>query len=186
MDSRALIAGMALAGFAASCAAPRSAPSGDGTLSLTSPSFESGEAIPPEHATGPAGGSNISPPLAWEGAPGGTRSFALEVVDMHPVAHHFVHWLVVDIASGNARLTRGASRTAMPPGSKELNATSGRVGWSGPQPPIGSGAHTYRFTLYALDTPSLDVGVDASLEEFRASVESHVLASAVLEGTFER
>jgi len=40
---------------------------------------------------------NVSPQLSWMGAPSETKSFALSMVDRHPVAGNYVHWLVVDI-----------------------------------------------------------------------------------------
>jgi len=45
---------------------------------LTSPAFANGAAIPTRHAKG---GDNVSPPLAWEDVPAGTRSFAPIIED---------------------------------------------------------------------------------------------------------
>jgi phosphatidylethanolamine-binding protein (PEBP) family uncharacterized protein len=44
------------------------------SLSLTSTAFPSGARIPARHT---CEGEDLSPPLAWSGAPPGTRSFAL-------------------------------------------------------------------------------------------------------------
>jgi phosphatidylethanolamine-binding protein (PEBP) family uncharacterized protein len=57
---------------------------------------------------------NISPQLEWDDAPEGTRSFALEFVDIHPIAQDFVHWLVADISQQLSSLPEGAagSRTS--------------------------------------------------------------------------
>lgn len=155
-------------------------------MELTSPAFANGSGIPAEHASAAAGGRNTSPPLEWNAPPEGTASFALECVDMHPRANRWVHWLVADIPPQATSLPTGASRAAMPPPSRELPNTFGTPGWGGPQPPPGSGAHTYRFTLYALDVPALGVPDRSSAEQFRAALDGHVLAQAALEGTFER
>ena len=76
------------------------------------------------------GGQNLSIPLAWSGAPAETRSFALAIVDRSPVAHNWVHWLVVDLPATSDHLPQGASGTpAMPGGSRELNSSFGSTGY---------------------------------------------------------
>src|SRR5687767_2186896 len=47
-------------------------------LTITSPAFAHDGTIPTEHT---CEGDDLSPPLAWSGAPAGTRSFALIVDD---------------------------------------------------------------------------------------------------------
>lgn len=138
------------------------------------------------HATAAAGGSNVSPPLSWSGAPEGTMSFALECVDLAPIAHRWVHWLIVGIPAEVTSLVAGASRARMPAGARELSNGYGATGWGGPQPPVGSGVHEYHFTLYALNTARIEVADDASLDEFHAALRANVLASGSLTGTFQR
>lgn len=152
-------------------------------MRLTSPAFPDGTPMPAEHSRD---GEDLSPPLGWSDAPPGARSFALACVDRHPAANGWVHWLVVDVPSEAAGLPSGASGTAMPPGSRELPNTFGRAGWGGPQPPRGTGPHTYEFTVYALDVPSLDVPGTASADDVLAAMSGHVLASGTLEGTYSR
>jgi phosphatidylethanolamine-binding protein (PEBP) family uncharacterized protein len=43
------------------------------------------------------GGENVSPGFSWEDPPPGTKSFALSIMDPHPVANNWVHWFVIDI-----------------------------------------------------------------------------------------
>jgi len=160
--------------------------SGSSGFTVTSPAFSAGAPIPLEYATVAAGGRNLSVPLEWRLAPPGTRSFAVEVVDLHPVAHGWLHWLVIDIPPSSSGLPGGASGQSMPAGAHELANTAGRAGWGGPQPPVGSGAHVYRFTVFALDTASLPLSARASLDEFQNAARQHVLASAMVTGTFER
>jgi Raf kinase inhibitor-like YbhB/YbcL family protein len=122
---------------------------------------------------------NLSPPLSWENVPQGTQSFALAVVDRHPVARNYVHWLVIDMSADVISLKEGASgRALMPAGSRELKA------YGGPNPP--SGSHDYEFTLYALKTEKLDLPEKGSLETFTKAVEQSSLATAKLVGTFAR
>jgi phosphatidylethanolamine-binding protein (PEBP) family uncharacterized protein len=108
---------------------------------LSSPAFENGEAIPLKHARA---GENASPPLVWTAAPPGARSFALAVVDVHPVARNYVHWLVAGLGPDVSSIAEGASGSRqMPPGSRELKA------YVGPFPP--SGSHDYESPVRARD-----------------------------------
>jgi len=133
------------------------------------------------------GGQNVSIPYSWSSAPHGTRSFALTLVDTAPVAHDWVHWMVVDIPSDAASVPEGASKTsAMPDGAGELRNSFGSAGYGGPQPPPGTGQHPYVATLYALDVAKLGLSADSSLAQFNSAVAGHVLATATCTGTFGR
>lgn len=80
---------------------------------LRSSDFEDQHEIPQRHGKRI---ENVSPQLSWAGAPAETRSFALSVVDRHPVAGDYVNWLVVDIDADVTSLTTGAAGAAMPDG----------------------------------------------------------------------
>jgi len=155
---------------------------------VESNAYDEGSMIPPRFATRKvAGGTGASVPLRWENEPAGTRSYVLTMIDHHPVAHEWLHWLVVDIPLGAHELPEGASRTgAMPAGAMELGNTGGRAGYGGPQPPVGSGPHRYEVTIHALDVPRLGVHADATLGEVRAAMHGHVLGTASLTGYFEQ
>ena len=156
-------------------------------MKLTCETFREGASLPARHAArAVSGGANESFPLHWEGAPEKTRSFALSVVDPHPVARDWVHWLVVNIPAGTQSLPAGGSTASMPAGARELRNSFGKTGYGGPQPPLGSGPHPYVVTLYALDAVGVDVRDDASLEEFRRAIRPHVLAEAAITGFYER
>lgn len=155
-------------------------------LSISSPAFEGGGIIPSEHAMSAAGGSNISIPYEWRGAPADTKAFALALVDRAPVAKNWVHWLVVDIPPDATSLPRGASGSAMPSGARELDNTFGFAGYGGPEPPRGTGNHPYEATIYALDVPSLALPEKASLPQFEKAISGHVLASGSVTGLFSQ
>jgi Raf kinase inhibitor-like YbhB/YbcL family protein len=144
-------------------------------MTLSSSSFEDGGDIPQKHGKKI---ENVSPPLSWTDAPPGTRSFALCVVDRHPVAGNYLHWLVVDIPSDESSLREGAAGGAMPAGSREARP------YAGPFPP--SGTHDYEFSLLALDTDRLELPKEASLEAFTQAAEPHALETARLVGRFTR
>lgn len=157
-------------------------------MNLTSPAYRDGETMPARFATvNVTGGEGLSVPLEWDDVPPGTLSFALALIDIHPVARGWIHWLVTDIPADTSGLPEGASRTlAMPSGSLELPNTSGPAGYGGPQPPVGSGVHDYVANLFALDVERLGESRDASWEDVRAATSGHVLGTATLVGRFGR
>jgi len=61
-----------------------------------------------------AGGKNISVPVSWKNVPAGAKSFALSIVDPHPVAQNWVHWLVINIPKEVTVIEEGASRKGCP------------------------------------------------------------------------
>ncbi len=155
-------------------------------MELSSPAFADKGTIPLAHVMPGAGGQNISLPLQWSAVPPGTRSLALAVVDPHPVARNWVHWLVINIPPDSTALPAGASQKAMPAGAVELKNSFGKLGYGGPQPPPGTGDHPYVVTLYALNTPKLDLPADTSLGSFQKALEGKVLATATITGMFGR
>ena len=206
MTLRILKAAFALAilGGALACEADDDdAPAGP--FSLTSPEFVESGLIPLQFT---GDGENVSPPLQWSGAPSGTQSFALVMVDpdvpwgqtvpaygqMPPPgtqpADFFIHWIVTGIPATTTSLPTGASPGNMPAGIIEPMNSFGLFGgaanqYGGPAPPPGTKAHAYRFVLYALDVPSL-TGVSASSDYATVTVAmaGHVLAATTLTGYF--
>ena len=65
-------------------------------ITVTSATLKANETIPKDHT---ADGKNVSPALAWTGAPAGTKQFAMIMDD--PDAQfgggNFVHWVVYKI-----------------------------------------------------------------------------------------
>ena len=141
---------------------------------LKSPAFDDGQEIAQKYGKR---SENVSPPLEWEGTPDGTRSFALAFVDIHPIARGYVHWLVADIGPLVSSLPEGAANGSNP-GFVEIEP------YVGPFPP--SGTHDYEFTIYALDTQTLDLRGNAGLEEFTRAAKAHSLATATLVGKFTK
>lgn len=155
-------------------------------MEITSSAFTDKGMIPLPYVMPGAGGQNISLPLSWTDVPPGTRSFALAIVDPHPVANNWIHWLVIDIPPEVTALAAGASRTAMPVGAKELRNSFGDVGYGGPQPPPGTGDHPYVVTLYALNVASLDLPEKTSLGAFQKALQGKILATSTITGMFGR
>ena len=155
-------------------------------MQITSSAFQDGDKIPSQYVMPGAGGQNVSVPLTWSGAPAGAQSFALAMVDPHPIARNWVHWLVIDLPQDSASIPAGASGKGMPQGAVELQNSFGETGYGGPQPPRGSGDHPYVFTLYALSVPKVEIGKSAGLAAFKQALEGKILATATLTGYFGR
>jgi Raf kinase inhibitor-like YbhB/YbcL family protein len=165
--------------------ASRDAQGRDMTFILTSPAFPPNGEIPREHT---CDGEDISPPLAWSGAPAGTRSFALIVDDPDapdPRAPKtvWVHWILYDIPATAGSLPRGATTGELPPGTKEGINDWKRTGYGGPCPPVGR--HRYFHKLYALDAELGDLG-KPTRSQLETAMKGHALAEAELVGTYQR
>ena len=154
-------------------------------LTITSSAFSDGSTIPVRFT---CDGENASPPLAWRGAPDDTRSFALIVDDPDspdPAAPKrvWVHWLAWNLPASTASLDENATRDGMPAGAREGTNDGGSSGWTAPCPPIGR--HRYYHRLFALDA-MLDVSPGAKRAELERAMNGHVLATAVVMGTYSR
>lgn len=153
-------------------------------LQLTSPAFAPGAIVPARYT---CDGVDVSPPLAWQGAPAGTRSFVLIVDDPDapdPAAPKmtWVHWVLYNLPPDRHELAEGASQHLPPQVGQGLNDWQ-RTGWGGPCPPIGQ--HRYFFKLYALDTVLPDLGHPAK-HRLEQALQGHVLGEAQLIGVYRR
>jgi Raf kinase inhibitor-like YbhB/YbcL family protein len=153
-------------------------------LSLTSTAFTEGGSIPVKYT---CDGADLSPPLAWSGAPQGTAALALIADDPDAPGRTWVHWVLYDVPATFAGLPESVSKVEAP---KELaGAVQGRndsheVGYGGPCPPPGP-AHRYFFKLYALAAP-LRLKPGASKQDVERAMQGHTLATAQLMGKYAR
>ncbi len=166
-------------------AAPRPRQEVRMSLQLSSTSFRDHGEIPRRHT---CDAEDLSPPLAWAGAPAGTRSLALIVDDPDapdPAAPQmtWVHWVLYNLPAAATSLPEGATAKTLPSGALEGLNDWKRPGWRGPCPPVGR--HRYVHKLYALDAllPDLRRPTKAQLEK---AMEGHVLARTALVGTYAR
>jgi hypothetical protein len=155
-------------------------------MELSSQAFQDGGKIPLKHVMQGIGGQNASLPFSWSAVPPGTKSFALSIVDMHPVAREWMHWLVINIPANVNSLPEGASGKGMPKGAYEMANSFGGLGYGGPQPPKGTGDHSYVVTIYALNTDRLPQNFNTSLSDFRKSLVRKVIATATMTGKYGR
>jgi Raf kinase inhibitor-like YbhB/YbcL family protein len=145
-------------------------------LELTSGAFRDGDAIPEKYS---CDGEDLSPPFAWSNLPEGTRSLALIVHDPDAPSGDFTHWVAWDIDPAAGQLGEGD------PAPGEGANGRGGLGYMGPCPPPGHGAHRYFLRLYALDAP-VDLDTGAEKDQLKQKLDGHVLADARLVGIYER
>jgi len=128
------LAGCGTAGYGASVAPSR--------MSVSSEAFVSG--ILPQRYT--CHGEKMRPPLNWSGAPEGTKSIALIVDDSSAPITPTIYWLVFDINPGATDIQEGA----LPTGARQGLNSAGTATYNAPCP--HGRTHSYRFTVYALNT----------------------------------
>jgi Raf kinase inhibitor-like YbhB/YbcL family protein len=151
-------------------------------LVLTSTAFTDGQAIPAKYT---ADGDDVSPPLAWEHVPEGTRSLALVCEDPDAPRGTWTHWVLFNLPPDTKKLEENVARKAtLPNGAVQGGNDFGKTGYGGPSPPPGK-PHRYFFKLYALDTP-LKLQADATRQQLLAALHGHVLDEAQLMGTYGR
>jgi Raf kinase inhibitor-like YbhB/YbcL family protein len=153
-------------------------------LILTSAAFAEGGAIPAKHT---CDGADVSPPLAWSGAPSGVVTFALIADDPDAPGGTWVHWVLFNLPGDASALPEDVPKTDQ---LRQLGAAEQgrndfrRVGYGGPCPPPGR-PHHYVFRLYALNQP-LPLGAGASKQDVERAMRGHVVADARLTGTYAR
>lgn len=143
-------------------------------FSLFSSAFHSGGAIPMRYT---CKGTGLRPPLGWTAPPARTRSLALAVVDPDAPSGAFTHWLVWNIKP---------SARALPPATapaRQGRNDAGRIGWTAPCPPAGTGIHRYVFRLYALNA-RLALQTGATRAQFLRAIRGHVVGVARLVGLY--
>jgi Raf kinase inhibitor-like YbhB/YbcL family protein len=155
------------------------------SLAFISSAFAAGGEIPLRHT---CEGEDLSPPLAWSGAPNGTKSFALIVDDPDapdPKAPKmtWVHWVLYNLPASTHALPEGTTSRSLPAGTREGLNDWKRTGYGGPCPPVGR--HRYFHKLYALDAALPDLGTPTKAELERA-MKGRVLARAELIGTYQK
>ena len=189
----------------------------DLSMTFTSPVFNEKRRIPKTHTCiggtvdkpgayfarsnlTPTDAQNLSPPLAWSGAPEGAQSFALIMRSTELLASDetWVHWVIWNIPADVTELAEGVEELeTLANGASQGFNSGGVTGYLGPCPPdmlsvykpsssVGNEnpkqeIEKYRFEIYALDT-TLDLPAGATRDDLLKAMDGHILASGVLVG----
>jgi len=157
-------------------------------------------------------GDNISPAIAWSGAPAQTKSYALIVVDpdvpanfdtankpdkiipMNFARQNFYHWVLINIPTQVTGIFEGKNSSGVTAGGKPVGRTSygtngingyGFGGYDGPCPPWNDERlHHYHFIVYALDVASLNLPDPVNGSLAKSAMTGHILAQGEVMGTY--
>jgi phosphatidylethanolamine-binding protein (PEBP) family uncharacterized protein len=130
-------------------------------LTLTSPAFATGNALPADLKCSRDDGDGLSPPLAWTGVPAGTQSLALIMYHypkgttegMNPPSQY---WLLWNIPVETVSLPRGNPASIGDEGSDKDGRATGYTPPCSPKPLFSlteGPQHQYFIELFALNAP---------------------------------
>ncbi len=145
-----------------------------GPMSLTSPAFADGDALPVEHT---CDGADRSPPLAIAGVPDGATTLLVVMDDPDAPGGTFDHWVSYDIVVSD-EIPAGTE-----PGIPGVNSF-GERGYRGPCPPPGD-PHHYVFHVLALDS-GLGLAEGETKAAVLAAAAGKTVAEASLTGLYGR
>jgi len=161
-------------------------------FTLTSPEIKAGSTLPQRFEFNGFGcsGENKSPALKWNGAPKGTKSFAVTMYDPDaPTGSGWWHWQVYNIPAEVSELAANAgalNSTSLPEGALQGRSDFGTPAWGGTCPPQGDKPHHYIFTVYALKTEKIEIPADASAALTGYMIHANMLGSASLTAKYGR
>jgi Raf kinase inhibitor-like YbhB/YbcL family protein len=153
-------------------------------LTVTSPAADPDK---PMNAVFTELGKDISPSVAWEGAPPQTRAYAVIMED--PDGHGSrpaLHWLVYNIPGSQTSLPRNVRTEAQVKGKGGImqgKNFAGGIGYIGPNPPAGDPPHHYHIEVFALSRP-LRLKGGATLEQVLNAMNETVVAEGETVATF--
>lgn len=153
-------------------------------MTLTSNDIQPGAAIALAHIYPRCGGENISPQLTWGGAPAGTMSFVVTMIDTSVKPSQWSHWIVVDLPANTGSLARGTK--IFPGEARAIPSNFGDANYDGPCPPNGTGAHEYQLTIWALPTPTISLAADMKATDLNRALTKIALDHASLTGFVKR
>ena len=139
-------------------------------------------------ALGVPGGRDLSPQLAWTGAPSETKSYVVAAYDPDaPTVSGMWHWAVANIPASVTSLPEGAGAPEfdLPQGAICLPNDSRMRQYVGAVPPAGDGPHRYFFMVSALDVEHLPIPEDGTPGLLNFMMLGHVVARGAIVATGE-
>ena len=163
-------------GHAKALAVTLIAPAKQSPLTVTSPAFADGGAVPCSN-TQYCG--NVFPGLSWSAGPAGTRSYVVIMQGPGEGAEVSLHLTVFNIPAGVTHLPAGMTN---PPSGASLgpNVHGLHHAYAGPHP-HDAGRSEYHLQVFALDS-RLHLSRSVTFDELIAAMRGHVLADGQLVG----
>jgi phosphatidylethanolamine-binding protein (PEBP) family uncharacterized protein len=161
-------------------AALEPAPPRTGALVLRSPAVGADGILPVEFT---GDGASISPPLAWSGAPEGTKAFAVIMHHVAPDGELKWYWTLYNLPATTSSLPKAAQGI----GTAGSNSINRRPGYAPPHSK-GPGVKFYTLTLYALSAPVAPAGDPAKVDRasLLAAMQGRILDRAELQVSYTR
>lgn len=154
------------------------------SLNITS-SFKNGDFIPKKYT---CEGEDISPELVITEIPANAKAIAIICDDPDAPVGTFVHWVLWNLPVKGTKLVVAENFKKvdkLADGTRQGYNDFGKVGYNGPCPPRGHGAHHYHFKVYALDT-TLDIKGNVKKADLEKAMKGHILAQGEIVGLYER
>lgn len=149
------------------------------TFSATTTAFLDQGALPVLYT---CDGKNVSPSLTWTDAPAKTQAFAVVLADPDAPNGIFYHWILYNIPKEMTTLPQDLSH---PPATIQVVKNSfGHAQYDGPCPPKGT-AHTYYFTIFALDS-KLTPPKEADAKSIVELIKKHSIGKVELSTVYSR
>jgi Raf kinase inhibitor-like YbhB/YbcL family protein len=150
-------------------------------INVISSAFQEGGMIPKQYT---CDDKDVSPPLAWDSVPEGTKSLALICDDPDAPMGTWVHWVLYDLPSIARELPENVPpKKILDNGARQGTNDFRKIGYGGPCPP--GGTHRYYFKLYALDIElNRDPGMTKG--QLLKAMEGHILTEGQLMGKYKR
>ncbi len=143
-------------------------------LKVWSPAFKDGEIIP-EMFT--CEGVNVNPPIHWENVPRVTKSLALVIENADASNGTFTNWIVINIHPATSEIPLDF----VPIGATQLKNSSGKTGYIGPCPKVGT--QRYIFRLFALNVPRIIITNPDSIREV---IQEHKITEGAFVGRYQQ
>lgn len=148
-------------------------------MTMTTTAFSNAGTMPTLYT---CDGRDISPDLHWTNVPANAQSLALIISDPDAPGGTFYHWIIYNIPTSTNHVDKAIKQ--LPEGAITGKNDFGNTKYNGPCPPKGS-SHTYRITLYALDSALL-IQSGSNTSTVVEAIQKHAIEKAELTATYSK
>ncbi len=121
---------------------------------------------------------DAAPAMSWTNVPAGTAELAITMSDLDA---GFTHWIMFGLDPART----GLAENELPVGAIQWRNDFGNEAWGGPCPPPNDEAHTYMFTVHALNQ-QVEAADDATSTELIAILNQTAIAQSSVSGLYAR